>query len=406
MLIPIHYASAGTDSSSDVVVVVYPNSQDENIIKIESEVKSIFGGSIEATVRDELNRNDVHRAVVEINDRGALDFAIRARLLCTLYRSADQQYNWKSINIAQAKKSNGNSIQLLRSSLYAGGTSPKRMVQAIFYHEDCIVYDLEDSVSEAEKDSARFLICCLLKYQRPERKHVVVRVNGLYSNYFNDDLEAIVRFHPDAIRLPKIESAEEVKNVSKKITEIESEADIDRGSTKLWCNIESYNGIINANEIAKADSRIEALALGAEDLTASLRATRTKEGWEILYARNILLMACRSAGISAQDAVFSDFTDEDGLRKDLQMTKTLGFDGKTCIHPSQIDIVNSAFTPNEKEVRHAVEVMEALNEARENHTGVCKLHGEMIDSPAERRALLTLEEARASGLSIKEMTND
>ena len=88
------------------------------------------------------------------------------------------------------------------------------------------------------------------------------------------------------------------------------------------------------------------------------------------------------------------------------MTKTLGFDGKTCIHPSQIDIVNSAFTPNEKEVRHAVEVMEALNEARENHTGVCKLHGEMIDSPAERRALLTLEEARAAGLSIKEMTND
>ena len=99
------------------------------------------------------------------------------------------------------------SSELMRTSLYAGGTSPVKMIQAGFYNEDCIVYDLEDSVSAGEKDAARFLVYNLVKYQRPKNKYVVVRVNGLYSEYLDEDLEAIVRAQPDAILLPKLASA-------------------------------------------------------------------------------------------------------------------------------------------------------------------------------------------------------
>lgn len=284
--------------------------------------------------------------------------------------------------------------RLMRTSLYTGGTSPSRMIQAAFYNEDCIVYDLEDSVPEGEKDAARFLIYNLLKYQHPEKKYVIVRVNGIYSNEIEEDLEAMVRVQPDALRIPKVEYAIEVQQIDQKIRRIEEEAGLPVGKIKLWCNIESYTGVLNAREIAAASPRIEALALGAEDFTASMMAERSKEGWEIFYARNVILMACREAGISAQDAVFSDVMDMEGLERDLEMTRTLGFDGKTCIHPGQIDRVNACFTPGEKEIQKAQRILEAL----ENHSGVCLLDGSMIDRPMELRARLVLAKAKAAGI--------
>lgn len=288
--------------------------------------------------------------------------------------------------------------ELMRTSLYAGGTSPVKMIQAGFYNEDCLVYDLEDSVSAGEKDAARFLVYNAVKYQRPKDKYIIIRVNGLYSKELDEDLEASVRAQPDAIRLPKVEYANEVKRVDEKITAIEKKAGLPVGGVKLWCNIESYLGVLNAREIAKASPRVEAMALGAEDFTASMSAQRTKPGWEIFYARNAILMACREAGISAQDAVFSDINDQSGLEKDLEMTRTLGFDGKTCVHPRQIDEVNACFTPSPKEIRNAQRVLEALEEAARNHTGVCTLDGGMVDKPMELRARSTLAKAQAAGI--------
>lgn len=148
------------------------------------------------------------------------------------------------------------SSELMRTSLYAGGTSPVKMIQAGFYNEDCIVYDLEDSVSAGEKDAARFLVYNLVKYQRPKNKYVVVRVNGLYSEYLDEDLEAIVRAQPDAIRLPKVEYAKEVERIDQRVTQIEQAAGLPVGGIKLWCNIESYLGVMNAQEIAKASPRV------------------------------------------------------------------------------------------------------------------------------------------------------
>ena len=219
--------------------------------------------------------------------------------------------------------------KLMRTSMYAGGTSPVKMIQAGFYNEDCLVYDLEDSVSAGEKDAARFLVYNAVKYQRPKDKYILIRVNGIYSKELDEDLEAAMRAQPDAIRIPKVEYAEEVQRIDAKMTAIEEKAGLPIGGVKLWCNIESYLGVIHAQEIATASPRVEAMALGAEDFTASMSAQRTKPGWEIFYARNAILMACRAAGISAQDAVFSDINDAEGLQKDLEMTRTLGFDGKT-----------------------------------------------------------------------------
>jgi len=289
---------------------------------------------------------------------------------------------------------------LMRTSMYVGGTSPSKMIQAGFYNEDCIVYDLEDSVSVGEKDAARFLVYNAVRYQRPKDKYVLIRVNGIYSDELAEDLEAAVRARPDAIRIPKVEYADEVRRIDRKIAEIEAAAGLPVGGIELWCNIESYLGVLHAQEIATASPRIAALALGAEDFTASMMAQRTKAGWEIFYARNAILMACRAAGISAQDAVFSDLNDEEGLREDLQMARSLGFDGKTCVHPRQIDAVNRCFTPSEKEIHQAQRVLQALQDAERAHTGVCTLDGGMVDKPMELRARSVLAKAQAAGIKV------
>lgn len=230
-------------------------------------------------------------------------------------------------------------------------------------------------------------------------------MNGLYSKELDEDLEAAVRAQPDAIRIPKVEYASEVKRVDEKITAIEKKAGLPEGGIKIWCNIESYLGVMNAQEIASASPRVVAMALGAEDFTASMNAQRTKPGWEIFYARNAVLMACRAAGISAQDAVFSDLNDEEGLKRDLEMTRTLGFDGKTCVHPRQIDTVNACFTPTAKEIRNAQRVLEALEEAARNRTGVCVLDGSMVDKPMELRARAVLAKAKAAGIKTGGVTS-
>lgn len=287
---------------------------------------------------------------------------------------------------------------LKRSSLYVGGTNPGRMAEARFYEADCIVYDLEDSVSPAEKDAARLLIYNLVRCQRPQDKYVIIRVNGLYSKELPEDLEAAVRARPDAIRLPKVEHAEEVRKIDAEITRIEQQAGIPAGEIELWCNIESALGASHAKEIAVASPRVTSLALGAEDYTASMGARRSKRGWEIFYARMQVLEACRLAGISAQDAVFSDFNDEEGLKEDLETTRGLGFDGKTVIHPRQISAVNAAFTPTEKEIRQARRIIEALEEGIRNNTGVVVVDGSMVDKPVEIRARTVLAQAAAAGM--------
>ena len=294
-------------------------------------------------------------------------------------------------------------IRLKRTGLYASGSTPVNMIQAVFYNEDMLIYDLEDSVPAAEKDAARLLVYQMLKEHRPKDKYVVIRVNGIYSDYLEDDLQAAVRANPDCIRIPKVEYAREVQAISRRIAEIEAEVGLEVGKIELICNIESYMGVLNAGEIAKADPRVVALAAAAEDLTASLKAQRTKKGLEMFYSRNAILMACRAAGVDALDIVFSDINDEEGLREDTALAKNLGFDGKTVVHPRQIDIVNSYFSPSTKEIKYALRVLAAVEKGKQEGKGAVTLDGGMIDKPMELRALTTLAQAKAAGINTDGM---
>lgn len=294
-------------------------------------------------------------------------------------------------------------IHLKRTGLYASGSNPVNMIQAAFYNEDMLIYDLEDSVPAAEKDAARLLVYQILKEHRPKDKYVVIRVNGIYSEYLEEDLQAAVRANPDCIRIPKVEYAREVQNISERIARIEEKVGLEAGKIQLICNIESYMGVLNAGEIAKADQRVVALALAAEDLTASLKAQRTKKGLEVFYARSAVLLACRAAGVDALDIVFSDINDEEGLREDTALAKNLGFDGKTVVHPRQIDVVNSYFTPSTKEIRYALRVLAAVEQGKKEGKGAVALDGGMIDKPMELRALTTLAQAEAAGIHMEGM---
>ncbi len=294
-------------------------------------------------------------------------------------------------------------IRLKRTSLYASGSSPVNMIQAVFYNEDMLIYDLEDSVPAAEKDAARFLVYQMVKHHRPKDKYVCIRVNGIYSEYLEEDLQAAVRANPDGIRIPKVEYAREVQAVSVRIAEIEKKIGLKPGKIELICNIESYMGVLNAMEIAQADPRVVAMAVSAEDLTASMRAQRTKKGLEVFYARNAVLLACRAAGIDALDIVFSDIHDKEGLKEDTALAKNLGFDGKTCIHPRQIDTVNAYFTPSMKEIKYALRVLAAVEEGKKQGKGAVTLNGGMIDKPMELRARTTLAQAEAAGIRTEGM---
>ena len=243
----------------------------------------------------------------------------------------------------------------------------------------------------------------MVKNHRPKDKYVCIRVNGIYSEYLEEDLQAAVRANPDCIRIPKVEYAREVQDISRRIAAIEEKIGLEVGKIELICNIESYMGVINAMEIAHSDPRVVAMAVSAEDLTASLKAQRTKKGLEVFYARNAVLMACRSAGIDALDIVFSDINDKEGLEEDTALAKNLGFDGKTCIHPRQIDTVNSFFTPSMKEIKYAIRVLQAVEEGKKQHKGAVTLDGGMIDKPMELRALTTLAQAKAAGIRTEGM---
>lgn len=150
-------------------------------------------------------------------------------------------------------------IHLKRTGLYASGCSPVNMIQAVFYNEDMLVYDLEDSVPASEKDAARILVYQMMKHHRPRDKYVAIRVNGLYSEYFEEDIQVAVRANPDALRIPKVEYAREVQEISRRVAEIDEEIGLEIGKIELICNIESYMGVLNAREIASADPRVTAL---------------------------------------------------------------------------------------------------------------------------------------------------
>lgn len=289
-------------------------------------------------------------------------------------------------------------IKLRRTMMYVSGSNPANIAQAGIYGSDSLMFDLEDSVSVNEKDAARFVVYNALRKFDYGDTEKVVRINDINSELGRQDLQAIVRAKPDIIRLPKTETAADVLEAERIIAEIETEIGMEVGTVKLMAAVESPLGIINAMEIATCSPRLIAMAIGAEDYVTNMHTTRSPQGVELVSARGNLLIACRAAGIYALDTVYSDINNDEGFLDEVRLIHQMGFDGKSCIHPRQVEPVHMVFTPREKEIDYAVRTFEAIDEAERKHSGVIALDGKMIDEPMVERARRVIRLAVAAGV--------
>ena len=275
------------------------------------------------------------------------------------------------------------------------------MQDAFIYAPDAIMLDLEDSVTMAEKDAARLLVYNALKTIDYGNIEMVVRINPLNTPYGKKDIEAVVKAGVHVVRMPKTETADEVREVEREIERVEQEIGC-LGRTQIMAAIESALGIVNAYEIAAASKRMMGIALGAEDYCANLKTQRTPGGDELRLARETIVVAARAAGIDALDTVYSNLDDMETFRKEVEFIKTLGFDGKSIINPRQIDIVNEVFAPKEKDINKALTILAAIKEAEKRGSGVIAVNGKMVDRPVVIRAQRTIDLAIASGVLRKE----
>ena len=289
-------------------------------------------------------------------------------------------------------------MKLRRSMLFVPGANAAMISNTFIYKPDSIMFDLEDSVALAEKDTARMLVAHALQHPLYRELETVVRVNPLASEFGLLDLNAVVRAGTDIVRLPKTDSAQDIIDMDVAITEIEKACGRAVGSTQLLAAIESAQGILAVNDIAKASPRLMGIALGAEDYVRNMKTERSPEGIELLFARSSILHAARANGLMAFDTVYSDARNEEGFLREASLIKQLGFDGKSLINPNQITLIHNLFAPTQKEVDHATRVIAAAEEAERNGSGVVSLNGKMVDTPIIERAKLVLQRAAAAGI--------
>lgn len=292
--------------------------------------------------------------------------------------------------------------RLRRTMMFVPASNAGMLRDAYIYGADSIMFDLEDSISLKEKDTARFLVYQAVKTIDYGNVETVVRINSLDQGGRND-IHAMVRAGIDVIRLPKTETAEDVLDVEEVILEAERQCGRKEGSTLMMAAIEGPVGVLNALSIAKSSKRLIGIALGAEDYVTSMKTRRyaERDSEEIFFARSMIVHAARAVGIAALDTVFSNVEDMETLRKETEFIKQLGFDGKSVINPRQIPVVNSVFTPTEKEIQNAIAVMNAIEEAEAKGSGVIALNGKMIDKPIVERAERVLLLAEAAGIYRK-----
>ena len=284
--------------------------------------------------------------------------------------------------------------------MFVPGNNPGMMADAHIYGPDSIMLDLEDSVTMTEKDTARLLVYNALKSVDYGDTEMVVRINPLNTPYGKKDIEAVVKAGVHVIRMPKTETAEEVREVEREIERVEKEIGC-LGRTKIMAAIESALGVCNAYAIATASPRMMGIALGAEDYCANLKTQRTPDGDELRLARETIVVAARAGGIDALDTVYSNLNDMETFRKEVEFIHTLGFDGKSIINPRQIEVVNEVFAPTPKAIEKALAVVAAIKEAEKKGSGVIAVNGKMVDRPVVIRAQRVIDLAIVSGI-IKE----
>ena len=293
---------------------------------------------------------------------------------------------------------NANKKRLRRTMMFLNAQKPGLIKDPYIYKPDSIMLDLEDAVAEKEKDAARFSLYHALQeidYHGVER---VVRINGLDSPYWKEDIRCAVAGGCDAIRIPKTESAQDVKAVETEVENAEKEFGIPEGRTLIMAALESARGIMKALDICEASERLFGIALSGGDYTKDLQTHITGTGVELMGARQNMVIAARAAGVQCFDTVYTDLDDMDGFKKDVETIHLMGFDGKSIINPRQIEVVHEIFTPSQKDIIFAEKVVKEIDDKKAKGIGVFTVDGKMIDIAFYDGAKRTIELAKASGV--------
>ncbi len=290
-------------------------------------------------------------------------------------------------------------MSLARSFLFAPGTRDDLLKKALESDADAVICDLEDSVPAAEKAAARRRVEALLA-SRPAGPPLWVRINAQQGAYWRDDVEAVVRPGVRGLRLPKVRSADAVREVAHVVAAAEERNGIRPGTTQLAATVETADGVLAAHDIARQGG-VRHLVFGAADFAADVGAEPDDEDLETLFARSQLVLASRAAGIEPPVAgAFTRLQDLAGLERSTRAHARLGFFGRSCIHPRQVAIVNEIFTPSLAQLARALEIVRAHAEAGLSGAGgVALADGAFVDAAAVRRADALLQLARALGTS-------
>lgn len=364
-------------------------------IRLTSKVESMYGDAIKNQISEICEFFELKNCEISVDDYGAPPFVLAARIelvVKRIYPNINSEYLQPLRN---KKHKPSTKDRLRRSRLYLPGNEPKFFLNAGLHQPDGIILDLEDSVAPAEKDAAQLIVRNALRSVDFYNSERMVRINQLPAGL--EDLKYIIPHNVDVILLPKCESSEQVKLVEMEIKALKAEFSV-TNPVYIMPIIESALGVLKSYEIASASEKVCALAIGLEDYTADIGTQRTDEGRESLFARQMVINAAKAAGVQAIDTVYSDVDNMDGLTQSVHEAKSIGFEGKGCIHPRQIKVVHEGFAPTIEETEKAKKIVHAFEEAEKKGLGVVSLGSKMIDAPVVKRALRTIDLAVMNNL--------
>ena len=297
---------------------------------------------------------------------------------------------------------NPNKKRLRRTMMFLNAKKPGLIIDPYIYKPDSIMLDLEDAVAEKEKDAARFSLFHALREINYQEIECIVRINGLDTDLWEEDIRCAVAGGADGIRIPKTESPEDVKKVEKAIEEAEQEFGVESGKVLIMAALESAKGVLQALDICQASERLFGIALSGGDYTKDLQTYITGTGIELMGARQQMIIAARAAGVQCFDTVYTDLDDMEGFYKDVETIHMMGFDGKSIINPRQIEPVHKIYTPTNKQIIFAQKVVKEIDEKKKLGIGVFTVDGKMIDIAFYDGAKRTLELAKAAGVLKEE----
>lgn len=289
-------------------------------------------------------------------------------------------------------------FRLRRTMIFLSAQKPGLIKDPLIYGADSLMLDLEDAVAENQKDAARFSLYHALKTVDYGDTEVIVRINGLDTPHWREDVRVCVAAGADGVRIAKCESAGDVIAVEKAVEAAEEEFHKEKGRTLLMAALESPKGILNAQEIAAASGRMFGIAISGGDLRRTLQVSTVRGGIELNTARGLVVLAARAAGVQCFDTVFTDLNDEDGFRAEVLLDKQMGFDGKSLVNPRQIAAVHEIYAPSEKEITAAEKIVRAVRENAAKGVGVFTVDGKMIDIAFLPGAERTIALAKACGM--------